>query len=163
GEVGAEGRVRGLILDDVGLARQRQPPEVVPRLQIAGRGDAGAGPRRAPERVAGRAVDLVQEGAQPAPLMLAQPRGLQRLERAVVHQARSLKRWILPVAVFGSSPTNSIQRGYLYGAILSLTKAFSSSARPAPPPAGPLSTTNALGFTSPTPSSCPTTAASSTA
>ena len=28
-------------------------------------------------------------------------------------QARSLKRWILPVAVFGSSPTNSIQRGYL--------------------------------------------------
>src|SRR6267378_3676283 len=69
--------------------------------------------RRPPERVARRAVDLVQEGAQPAPLMLAQPRGLQRLERAVVHQARSLKRWILPVAVFGSSPTNSIQRGYL--------------------------------------------------
>ena len=27
--------------------------------------------------------------------------------------ARSLKRWILPVAVFGSSGTNSIQRGYL--------------------------------------------------
>ena len=26
---------------------------------------------------------------------------------------RSLKRWILPVAVFGSSDTNSIQRGYL--------------------------------------------------
>ncbi len=27
--------------------------------------------------------------------------------------ARSLKRWILPVAVFGSSRRNSIQRGYL--------------------------------------------------
>jgi hypothetical protein len=27
--------------------------------------------------------------------------------------ARSLKRWILPVAVFGSSLRNSIQRGYL--------------------------------------------------
>jgi hypothetical protein len=27
--------------------------------------------------------------------------------------ARSLKRWILPVAVFGSSGTNAIQRGYL--------------------------------------------------
>ena len=26
---------------------------------------------------------------------------------------RSLKRWILPVAVFGSSGTNSSQRGYL--------------------------------------------------
>jgi hypothetical protein len=29
------------------------------------------------------------------------------------HQPRSLKRWILPVAVFGSSLMNSIQRGYL--------------------------------------------------
>jgi hypothetical protein len=27
--------------------------------------------------------------------------------------ARSLKRWILPVAVLGSSAMNSIQRGYL--------------------------------------------------
>ena len=27
--------------------------------------------------------------------------------------ARSLYRWILPVAVFGSSSTNSTQRGYL--------------------------------------------------
>src|SRR3984957_17016320 len=30
-----------------------------------------------------------------------------------LHAARSLKRWILPVAVLGSSATNSIQRGYL--------------------------------------------------
>src|SRR2546422_415100 len=43
-------------------------------------------------------------------------------------RSRSLKRWILPVAVFGSSPTNSIQRGYLYGVMRSLTNAFSSSA-----------------------------------
>ena len=36
------------------------------------------------------------------------------LERTIEHaQARSLNRWILPVAVFGSSVTNSIQRGYL--------------------------------------------------
>ena len=28
-------------------------------------------------------------------------------------QALSLKRWIFPVAVFGSSGMNSIQRGYL--------------------------------------------------
>jgi aerobic carbon-monoxide dehydrogenase large subunit len=33
--------------------------------------------------------------------------------------ARSLKRWILPVAVFGSSLRNSSQRGYLYGASFS--------------------------------------------
>src|SRR5829696_8803406 len=32
--------------------------------------------------------------------------------------ARSLKRWIFPVAVFGSSGTKVIQRGYLYGASL---------------------------------------------
>src|SRR2546425_2572383 len=31
-----------------------------------------------------------------------------------ISQWRSLKRWILPVAVLGSSPTNSIHRGYLY-------------------------------------------------
>src|SRR6266511_3821667 len=47
-----------------------------------------------------------------------------------VHQPwRNLNRWILPVAVFGSSGTKVIQRGYLYGAILSLTNTFSSSSR----------------------------------
>src|SRR6185312_3499338 len=35
--------------------------------------------------------------------------------------ALSLKRWILPVAVFGKSFLNSIQRGYLYGASLAFT------------------------------------------
>jgi hypothetical protein len=33
--------------------------------------------------------------------------------------ARSLKRWILPVAVFGNSARKSSQRGYLYGASFS--------------------------------------------
>ena len=33
--------------------------------------------------------------------------------RCVHGQALSLKRWIFPVAVFGSSAANSIQRGYL--------------------------------------------------
>ena len=51
-------------------------------------------------------------------------------------RSRRRKRWILPVAVFGSSPTNSIQRGYLYGASRSLTKAFSSASAPARPLAG---------------------------
>ena len=35
--------------------------------------------------------------------------------------ALNMKRWILPVAVFGNSLRNSIQRGYLYGASLALT------------------------------------------
>ena len=39
-------------------------------------------------------------------------------------RSRNLNRWILPVAVFGNSSMNSIVRGYLYGASLSLTKAF---------------------------------------
>src|SRR5262245_79526 len=35
--------------------------------------------------------------------------------------ARSLKRWIFPVAVLGSSSRNSIQRGYLKGASCAFT------------------------------------------
>lgn len=31
----------------------------------------------------------------------------------LLSSSRSLKRWILPVAVFGSSVTNAIWRGYL--------------------------------------------------
>src|SRR5690349_10646223 len=42
-------------------------------------------------------------------------------------RSRSLYRWIFPVAVFGSSSTNSIQRGYLYGAMRLFTNCFSSS------------------------------------
>ncbi len=42
--------------------------------------------------------------------------------------SRSLKRWILPVAVLGRSFTNSIQRGYLCGASRALMCCLSSSA-----------------------------------
>src|SRR3989441_6170733 len=80
-----------------------------------------------------------------------------------ISQWRSLKRWILPVAVLGSSPTNSIHRGYLYGAILSLTNAFSSSPSAAEAAAASLRTTNAWGLMRRSLSSLPTTAASSTA
>src|SRR2546428_179173 len=61
--------------------------------------------------------------------------------------SRNLNRWIFPVAVFGSSAANTIQRGYLYGASGSFTNALSSassaglSALPRP------STPNASGFT----------------
>jgi len=41
------------------------------------------------------------------------PRGDPRARRAMTENHLSLKRWILPVAVLGSSGTNSIQRGYL--------------------------------------------------
>jgi hypothetical protein len=34
-------------------------------------------------------------------------------QRGAPARARSLNRWIFPVAVFGSSGTNSTQRGYL--------------------------------------------------
>src|SRR5579871_601071 len=40
---------------------------------------------------------------------------------------RSLKRCIFPVAVFGSSSTNSIQRGYFQGPMLRLTWALRPS------------------------------------
>ena len=42
-------------------------------------------------------------------------------------RSRSLKRWILPVAVLGNSAMNSMLRGYLYGASRSFTKCLSSS------------------------------------
>ena len=59
--------------------------------------------------------------------------GARRGRRCLLAHARarslslSLKRWILPVAVFGNSATNSIARGYLKGASRSLTKLFSSA------------------------------------
>src|SRR5512133_702836 len=71
----------------------------------------------------------------------------------------NLKRWIFPVAVLGSSGTNWIQRGYLYGASRLLTCICSSSAVTDCPD---LSTTNALGLTSSSVSAIPITAASST-
>mgnify|MGYP003694556497 CR=1 FL=1 len=73
-------------------------------------------------------------------------------------------RSIFPRSFFGSEVTNSIQRGYLYRAMRFFTKVldvisewrqFGQSSRAA--------TMNALGFTRPSSSSCPTTAHSSTA
>src|SRR5690606_17078565 len=52
----------------------------------------------------------------------------KHVANAAALQPRSLKRWILPVAVFGNSSTNSTQRGYLNGASWSFTYDRSSSA-----------------------------------
>src|SRR5712664_59357 len=76
-----------------------------------------------------------------------------------LYDRRSLKRWIFPVAVFGSASTNSTQRGYLNGARRSLTKRCSSSEVARAPG---FRTTKALGLSSWFSSLCATTAASST-
>src|SRR6185503_16426596 len=73
---------------------------------------------------------------------------------------RSLKRWILPVAVFGRSVTNSIQRGYLNGASSALTWSCSAEASAGPAAWPGLSTTKAFGLISSLASAQPTTAAS---
>ena len=52
---------------------------------------------------------------------------LRRPHPPALPSSRSLKRWILPVAVFGSSVRNSIQRGYFHVPALVLTCSFSSS------------------------------------
>src|SRR5918911_1681135 len=107
--------MRGLIVDEIALAQQRQTREVVPAGEVLGASEPGRAPARRPERVG--AERLPRERAQSPPLVVAHALGRRRLLCAVEHaQLRSLKRWILPVAVLGSSGTNSIQRGYLYGA-----------------------------------------------
>jgi Metallo-beta-lactamase superfamily len=50
--------------------------------------------------------------------------------RGTVPQSRSLKRWILPVAVRGRSCRMSIQRGYFHGPARSFTCVRSVSSRP---------------------------------
>src|SRR5580700_3423647 len=49
-------------------------------------------------------------------------------QATVAARSRSLKRWILPVAVLGKAAENWIQRGYLYGARRDFTHCFSSLA-----------------------------------
>src|SRR5207247_9380277 len=93
GPVRAERRMRGLIVDEVALRRARQSLEVLPRLHIVGAGDAGASPPRAPERVPGHAVDLVEQRAQAAPLIRAQARDVERLERGVEHHRDPAGSW----------------------------------------------------------------------
>jgi hypothetical protein len=77
-------------------------------------------------------------------------------------RSRRRKRWIFPVAVFGSSAMNSTARGYLCGASRDLTNACSSPASPSDSGSPCFSTTNALVRVSPFSSGTPMTAASST-
>src|SRR5262249_31707056 len=80
--------------------------------------------------------------------------------------ASSLRRMnlcIFPVAVLGSSATKSTRRGYLCGASVVFTCCCSSSASASEGSRPCWSTTKACGLTSPSASSWPTTAASSTA
>src|SRR6516162_1548047 len=76
--------------------------------------------------------------------------------------ARSLKRWIFPVAVFGNSLRNSIQRGYLKTASLCRHSSCNCCANASLALSGDLSTTKAFGLMSLSVSGQPTTAASST-
>src|SRR5690606_28197751 len=90
------------------------------------------------------------------------PAVVQRASRSR-SRSRSRKRWILPVAVLGSSAMNSTCRGYLCGASRCLTKDCSSEASASSPARPALRTTNALVRVRPFSSSTPITAASSTA
>src|SRR3984893_1787923 len=78
------------------------------------------------------------------------------------YSARSLKRWIFPLAVFGSSSINSIQRGYLNGARRCLVNSINSLAKSGQAHAGSRSTQNAFGLISSFSSGAPITAASMT-
>src|SRR5438477_5649738 len=71
--------------------------------------------------------------------------------------SRSRKRWIFPVAVFGSSPTGSIQRGRLWRASRSAQRSSRSDVGVAP-----RRTTYAQTLISPSASARPTTAHSAT-
>jgi hypothetical protein len=77
--------MRGLIVDEIALGRARQSLKIVPARDIAAPSDTGARPRRAPERVARRLTDRVEQRADLPPLMLTQARVIQRLERGVEH------------------------------------------------------------------------------
>src|SRR5207247_10806555 len=72
--------------------------------------------------------------------------------------SRSRKRWIFPVAVFGSSPTGSIQRGRLCRASRPAQRSSSSAGG-----VTPRSTTYAHTLRRPSASARPTTAHSATA
>src|SRR5207244_13032086 len=115
------------------------------------------------------ALGVARGLALPVHHALARVRGghpIRSAAQARVHagvRSRSLNRWIFPAAFFGSSGTNSIQRGYLYGVIRPFTNALSSSASSALGVRSFLSSTNARGFTRSSLSFAPTTPHSSTA
>src|SRR5262245_26742296 len=102
------------------------------------------------------ASDLVLMGAD-----VAHPDGAGAL--AGFQPSRSLKRWILPVAVLGSPSTKAIQRGYFHTPALALTCSLRSSSRLLAAVLPGFSTMKALGLSRPSASSLGTTAASSTA
>ena len=65
---------------------------------------------------------------------LAYQKAWSRLRRSHAgSRSRSLKRWILPVAVFGNSSTTSIQRGYFQAPMDPLTCSFNAAARSSDP------------------------------
>src|SRR5207249_10990789 len=164
-----EERERVLVLEDaleaVAADHRLRVPDLVLEGELSGRVDDLAPQGRV------RAEEPLQEGGDRLPLNEGQ------LERgAVVHHAaerrreqvhrhrhsrsarlpaadpaRSRYRWTFPVAVFGSSSTTVIQRGALNGASRARAWAWSASGRPSSTAAG-RGTTNARGFSSPSPS-----------
>src|SRR5919108_507766 len=80
-EVGAEGRVRRLIFDEVGLAQQRKPAEVVPAGKIFGAREAGRSPAARPERI--HAKRLADERLQSPPALVTQTVARGRFDIAI--------------------------------------------------------------------------------
>src|SRR5581483_4556767 len=78
-------------------------------------------------------------------------------------RSRSSTRRILPDTVFGSSETNSISRGYLYGAVTRFTCSWMSRASSSDGSNPGFSATNAFTISPRSGSGLPTTAASATA
>src|SRR5262249_43635476 len=113
GHIGAKGGVRSLIVAHPAVREERQLREVAPIANVLGALYAN-GPPRPCEVWIGR-NERPGQAFELDPLMPAKRLGVECLQAPVVERRheRSLKRWIFPVAVFGSSDTNSIHRGYL--------------------------------------------------
>src|SRR5205814_8151140 len=86
--------------------RRRGPPSA-----RSGSGPTASSPRRA--RTARTATGSGGEGTGQASVVSTG--STDDVGGSTDGSVRSRKRWSLPVAVFGSSVTNSIARGYLYG------------------------------------------------
>ena len=113
------------------------------RLRGGGRRDA-----RAASSASMRAAPPLRRGPPPRRLVSLPHGKLEdgRLDLDVDVRAgsRSSARRIFPLAVFGSSSTNSMARGYLYGAVIALTCSCSSVARASSASCPGRRTTNAL-------------------
>ena len=90
GEGAAERRMGRLVVDQLRLRRVREPEEVLPAREIAGRAHARAPPLAGDEGIGGK--DGPREGLEPGPLVRAERVGAERLQRAIVESrhARSL-------------------------------------------------------------------------